>query len=224
MTAPPCPDWYTLAGTPFGRDQNDRIARAARWAWDYAEMMNRVRPRPIPSISQLLPPPPAPPAPPVDVVRGGKVVGQLAREAIDGGSSIRDVRPAIPVSPGAVAIATERIRQQQVEGYTAGQDAKLTAHQLPEAALAYLTWVAKRDEFGDDHGRRVASMEWPTDFDPAMFKPTADDARNLAIAGAFIAAELDRRHAAGEPIPLGNPGRGGVSGAILPQDNASDRG
>lgn len=87
---------------------------------------------------------------------------------------------------GLEAIAAERQRQIDIEGYDAEHDATHGLHELALAAAAHALHVA---------GRLDAEELWPW---PGSWKPkVADPARGLAVAGALIAAALDRLHSDG---------------------------
>lgn len=81
---------------------------------------------------------------------------------------------------GAELIAAERHRQVSAEGWTPEHDDHHTSGELVDAAVAYLA------EGNPDSGRPW----WP--WDESYWKPSTDRVRNLAKAGALIAAEIDR--------------------------------
>lgn len=83
---------------------------------------------------------------------------------------------------GAEIITEERQRQQTVEGWTAEHDDEHTARQLVWAAVAYA-------KFAPNELNRPPA-DWP--WEDAWWKPSDDPIRNLARAGALIAAEIDR--------------------------------
>ena len=89
---------------------------------------------------------------------------------------------------GIAVIAAERRRQKRVERFTAERDDEYVNSELASAAAAYSL---------PEHARSVvlAGTEipscWP--WDQKWWKPTSDDrVRELAKAGALIAAEIDR--------------------------------
>ena len=88
---------------------------------------------------------------------------------------------------GVDLIAAERARQLYDLKWTPKHDAEHDSGQLLDAALCYLACV--RDE------RLDQSPFWP--WDRAYWKPSTPT-RMLVKAGALIAAEIDRRIAAGE--------------------------
>ena len=77
------------------------------------------------------------------------------------------------------------------EGWTPKHDDKHRGKQLARAAASYLATHAEPDV---DHPRTPAlnapCWNWP--WSRKWWKPTADPVRNLAKAGALIAAEIDR--------------------------------
>ena len=83
---------------------------------------------------------------------------------------------------GIEIIAEERKRQIEVEEWTPEEDDLYTAGQLALAGATY-------------YGGYVYSTDVPImfPFSPEWWKPTPDDRiRELAKAGALIAAEIDR--------------------------------
>lgn len=95
--------------------------------------------------------------------------------------------PSAPAfrSEGARLIALERSRQVEGEGYQPDHDAEHPDLELAWAAYCYLTQATA----DPDAPRRVPSM-WP--WKDREWKPKPDRVRNLVIAGALIAAEIDR--------------------------------
>lgn len=88
---------------------------------------------------------------------------------------------------GIELIAAERERQISGEGYTAERDKNYTYNQLARAGATYALPAQERLF----HSGISAPMTWP--FSPDSWKPTPGDRkRELAKAGALIAAELDR--------------------------------
>lgn len=101
---------------------------------------------------------------------------------------------ATPAEAGAETIAAERRRQAEREGWTAAHD---DAHDLGELATAGAAYaaVASAQQRGAEACEFSATMmisegEWP--FEAAWWRPSDDPIRNLAKAGALIAAEIDR--------------------------------
>lgn len=79
--------------------------------------------------------------------------------------------------PGVLAIADERRRQVEIEGWTPAHDDSYTDDELARAAACYAL------------GRCPRGV-WP--WDEKWWKPCGP-IRNLEKAGALIAAEIDRR-------------------------------
>lgn len=92
------------------------------------------------------------------------------------------IAPPLVERTGAYIIAVERHRQVAVEGHGAINDDAYTAGELPTAAVAYaLPNDTDAIEF------------WPVQMSPEIFKRHKHDRiKQLAIAGALIAAEIDR--------------------------------
>jgi len=112
---------------------------------------------------------------------------------------------------GIEIITDERKRQLEVEGWTPEHDAKHTDGELAEAASVYAGFatsiiVPVDNVFSNDRNvHKVAEAlkgtdacmlipkthRWP--FDKEWYKPTPDNRiKELAKAGALIAAEIDR--------------------------------
>lgn len=81
-------------------------------------------------------------------------------------------------SPGAAAIAAERARQMTAEGWTAEHDDEHSHGEIAQAAAYYLRTA---------QGVPSAHL-WPFSGPPKKHEPL----RGLVIAGALIAAEIDR--------------------------------
>lgn len=79
--------------------------------------------------------------------------------------------------PGLLAMAEERWRQMEVEGFDDAHDDEHEEHELAVAAAAYLLHTADMDFY------------WP--WDREWWKPTTPR-RDLTKAGALILAECDR--------------------------------
>ncbi|MFW5941910.1 MAG: hypothetical protein ACOC9X_04190 [bacterium] len=86
---------------------------------------------------------------------------------------------------GWILIARERLRQIHEEGYSADHDDQHDGEELAEAAAFY----AIPEQYGD------LLVFWPFGDDPVRRRK--DRVRQLAIAGALIAAEIDRLLRAG---------------------------
>lgn len=95
---------------------------------------------------------------------------------------------------GWQAIATERNRQLDIEGFDAQHDANMQRGELLDAAMCYAAYAALQVHHGDDFYTPTIPPDWP--WDEADWKPDDDVMRNLAKAGALIAAEIDRLHRA----------------------------
>jgi hypothetical protein len=85
---------------------------------------------------------------------------------------------------GAYLIAAERARQVSEEGWTPEHDAAHVDGDLIEAAVAYALHSCRPDN------HIWVNMFWP--WGQEWWKP-GDPVRNLAKAGALIAADIDRR-------------------------------
>jgi hypothetical protein len=96
-----------------------------------------------------------------------------------------------PKITGATLIDAERRRQPAEEGYTSEHDQSHDTGELAWAAWCYLDQAAT-GMHGDDGPPRM----WP--WEPEAWKPEKSPMRLLIVAGALIAAEIDRRLAAGE--------------------------
>ena len=94
---------------------------------------------------------------------------------------------------GAELIAAERQRQIDGEGWTPEQDDGHDGGQMLSAAMCY-TEVGRALPLGATKERLFSfgwgARGWP--WSPKWWKPSDDPIRNLAKAGALIAAEIDR--------------------------------
>lgn len=97
------------------------------------------------------------------------------------------VLPEQICTPGVTAIANERRRQVEVEGWTSDHDAQYRDGSLTMAAICYAEWEHYEHPDGDDTDRIPINWPWTNDW----WKP-ASRRRNLEKAGALIAAELDQ--------------------------------
>lgn len=87
---------------------------------------------------------------------------------------------------GIEIIAEERTRQINEEGYSAAHDSWHSPEELALAAVCY----AFSEHLVPIGTNRMDNWPW----DPITFKPTPDNRiRELAKAGALIAAAIDRR-------------------------------
>lgn len=82
---------------------------------------------------------------------------------------------------GVEIIAAERKRQIEVEGFTAEHDRGHGGGSLAAAAACYALYKRSRTD---------SVRLWPWSL--KWWKPSDDQIRNLAKAGALIAAEIDR--------------------------------
>lgn len=84
---------------------------------------------------------------------------------------------------GIDIIAEERKRQIEEEGWTTEHDAEHTNEALAKAAVCYA--LPQFERWG------IRKALWP--FEEKWWKPSPDDrVKELAKAGALIAAEIDR--------------------------------
>lgn len=97
---------------------------------------------------------------------------------------------------GIELITQERKRQIEVEGWTQEHDKQHIGGDLAAAGAAYAVGAASSLVNQDDDYRAtmyadVAEVVWP--WDEEWWKPTPENiVRQLAKAGALIAAEIDR--------------------------------
>lgn len=93
---------------------------------------------------------------------------------------------------GAERIFTERRRQQAQEGWTVEHDQEEHPNEeLLDAALCYISNAHSNFEIDAD------TWPWHESWDK---RSKHDDIRSLEIAGALIAAEIDRRTAPEDPV------------------------
>jgi hypothetical protein len=97
---------------------------------------------------------------------------------------------ALDLGTGVKAIAAERERQLQAEGFTRDSDQQYRRGELAKAATAYVQLAAMDLEAG---GRNHIAWYgpaavWP--WAPEWWKPV-DARRDLVRAGALIAAQID---------------------------------
>ena len=107
---------------------------------------------------------------------------------------------SIDLGPGVRAIADERQRQVDAEGYNTENDADYKAGELANAALAYVE-VAAMDLAAGGHSHiatRAPPACWP--WHRLWWKPR-DARRDLVRAGALIAAQLDVIDSASDAAP-----------------------
>lgn len=94
------------------------------------------------------------------------------------------------MASGVEIIAFERQRQIDQEGWTAEHDDDHDLGELGSAAKCYLR-AGVDPSFIEDYPVGSPPGTWPWDW--SWWKPSTDPIRNLARAGALIAAEIDRR-------------------------------
>jgi hypothetical protein len=92
------------------------------------------------------------------------------------------------MSKGIEMIAAERKRQTEQEGWTPEHDAQ---HDQGELTIAAACYALNKMPTYADHWQAETSEWWPwhPDWDK---REKHDRIRSLAIAGALIAAEIDR--------------------------------
>lgn len=94
---------------------------------------------------------------------------------------------------GIEIIAEERQRQISGEGWTSEHDDKHMNGEMALAAKGYAEYAGYQSiiegEFNNISKNFIPEM-WP--WDKKWWKPSKDKIRNLAKAGALIAAEIDR--------------------------------
>lgn len=88
---------------------------------------------------------------------------------------------------GVELIAAERKRQISEEGWTPEHDDEHVGSEMLDAATSYII-----HSVAQVHGykNRVMPCSWP--WQKSWWKPSDDPIRNLAKAGALLAAEIDR--------------------------------
>lgn len=89
---------------------------------------------------------------------------------------------------GIDLITQERWRQVDEEGYDLGHDSEHIGDELALAAAVYALPRYRRNEIPGGVGPTLKEGLWPAYWD---FKPGPDRIRELAKAGALIAAEID---------------------------------
>jgi hypothetical protein len=107
---------------------------------------------------------------------------------------------------GVDLIAAERTRQIKKEGYGADHDQDHDNGELAKAAACYANPIFNQQQHhvGALLGEKAVPEFWP--FEKGWWKPTPEDrVKELAKAGALIAAEIDRltKHSPAPPIEPG---------------------
>lgn len=94
---------------------------------------------------------------------------------------------------GIEAIAAERQRQMDVEGWTPEHDDEHQDGSLVGAAMAYIAQVHgyKLSGWAEFLSKEKWIAHWPTSWHRDWYKPK-DKRADLVRAGALIAAEIDR--------------------------------
>lgn len=102
----------------------------------------------------------------------------------------RSPAQAVDLGTGVKAIAAERERQLQAEGFTRDGDQQYRRGELAKAATAYVQLAAMDLEAGTRNhiAWREPAAVWP--WAPEWWKPV-DARRDLVRAGALIAAQID---------------------------------
>jgi hypothetical protein len=90
---------------------------------------------------------------------------------------------------GIEIISEERQRQISIEGWTPEHDDKHENAELTKAAIVYADYSGGLVTKIINENYRLPRL-WP--WDKTWWKPSKDPVRNLAKAGALIAAEIDR--------------------------------
>jgi hypothetical protein len=103
------------------------------------------------------------------------------------------------IKTGAELIAEERQRQIDIEGWNLDHDMEYSMNELAYAAISYATPDEHRIYCDNPSGSYISIphghlLGWPWEMD--AWKPSpANRIRELAKAGALIAAEIDRLQA-----------------------------
>lgn len=158
--------------------------------------------------------------------------GIVGSHALDGWLPLDDVMPrrqpppAGPVAPprastGADLIAAERQRQMAKEGWTPAHDDEHVSGELAWAAVCY----AAPGSVYSDGSDMVDPWPWAKEWDK---RDKHDRQRRLVIAGALIAAEIDRLRRLAGPVapkeppdaPPAVPGPGSAGVPVAPAGGA----
>jgi len=97
---------------------------------------------------------------------------------------------------GVELISLERVRQLEQKGYTNVHDSQYGRGALTNAAICYTTMAGSGDAIRKQiRDQNASPFGWP--WEQQYWKPGVDDCsssriRELTIAGALIAAEIDR--------------------------------
>ncbi len=111
---------------------------------------------------------------------------------------IFELKVELAAGNGVEIIAEERRRQIEVEGWTPEHDAQHTDESIAYAAACYAIPHNGRNIFAGQGGLSdIFHLLWP--WAKSWWKPSPDDRiKELAKAGALIAAEIDRLIAIGK--------------------------
>lgn len=125
-------------------------------------------------------------------VQNGEVCERIAALVLQQEARVASMAEAL--NGGVAAIADERRRQIEAEGWTPEHD---NLHDDGELALAAASYIQGSFYRHPDHSDQPVPGNWP--WHPSWWKPT-DKRRDLVKAGALVAAEIDRiDRAAGTP-------------------------
>lgn len=103
-----------------------------------------------------------------------------------------EIKPSI-LKSGIEIIAVERERQKTVEGFDAEHDSANDDGELARAAASFAMPPLWRSYTSRIQNYRGIPLSWPLSWGKKWWKPTPHDRiRELAKAGALIAAEIDR--------------------------------
>lgn len=98
------------------------------------------------------------------------------------------------LSPAIYDVVSERIRQQEVEGWTAEHDDGHTKGELARAGAAYAIHAGYTDAVRKERTEKWNNqppMVWPRQWDRAWWKPK-DRRSDLVRAAALLIAEIER--------------------------------
>jgi len=119
---------------------------------------------------------------------------QLYTDSLRDRRSLEEVIFSGPISAGAVQILVERFRQKDI-GHTAEGDSSYTRGELIQAAICYAETALVQVQKGiRELPPCYVHKDWP--WGRETFKPSHLPAENERKAGALLAADIDRQHAA----------------------------
>ena len=100
-------------------------------------------------------------------------------------------------SVGVQTIAIERGRQIEHHGWSPQHDATHRFGELSQVGACYAKYAASQESHEQGATTPLYNPfdagDWPASWNREYWRPSTDPARNLAKAGALIAADLDRR-------------------------------